>query len=162
MAFCPNCGAESQGKYCAKCGAPLPGDVGQTTIPNAPPNPPPSQPISAPGLTDNMAAALCYALLILTGVLFLVLDPYNRNRTIRFHAFQAIFVWIAMVVIYIGAAIVSMILLPIPFVGAMLSLMIHGLLGLAFFILWLMLMYKAYNNERWVLPVVGPLAEKQA
>jgi len=39
---------------------------------------------------------------------------------------------------------------------------LHFGLGLGLFILWLMLMYKAYNNERWVLPVVGPLAEKQA
>jgi uncharacterized membrane protein len=158
MAFCPNCGAESHGKYCAKCGAPLPGDVGQTTIPN----PPPPGPAQAAGLTDNMAAALCYLLGVLTGVLFLVLEPYNRNRTIRFHAFQSIFVWIAAVVCYIGAAIISMILLPIPFAGAILSVLLHAVIGLGFFILWLLLMYKAYNNERWVLPIVGPLAEKQA
>ncbi len=159
MAFCPSCGAEAQGKYCAKCGAPLPGDVGQTTIPSPPPNAPPAQ---AAGLTDNMAAALCYALLVLTGVLFLMLEPYNRNKTIRFHAFQSIFAWIAMVVVSIGVSIISMILLPIPFLGAMLSLLLHGIVYLGFFILWLLLMYKAYNNERWVLPIVGPLAEKQA
>ena len=44
----------------------------------------------------------------------------------------------------------------------MISVVLHFGLGLGLFILWLMLMYKAYNNERWVLPVVGPLAEKQA
>jgi uncharacterized membrane protein len=158
MAFCPNCGAEAQEKYCAKCGAPLPGDVGTTTTI---PAPPPSAPSQA-GLTDNMAAALCYSLGVLTGVLFLVLEPYNRNKTIRFHAFQSIFFWIAAVIVYIGVAIVSSILLPIPFIGAVFSLLLHLVVGLGFLVLWVMLMYKAYNNERWVLPVVGPMAEKQA
>ena len=35
------------------------------------------------------------------------------------------------------------------------------MLSLALFALWVMLMYKAYNKEMWVLPVVGPLAQKQ-
>jgi uncharacterized membrane protein len=156
MAFCPNCGAEAQGKYCAKCGAPLPGDVGQTTVPAQPPATP-----SQAGLTENVAAALCYSLTVLTGILFLVLEPYNRNKTLRFHAFQAIFLWIAAVIVYIGVAIISYAVLPIPFAGAIFSLLLHLAAFLAFFILWLLLMYKAYNNERWVLPVIGPLAEKQ-
>ena len=59
-------------------------------------------------------------------------------------------------------SIVSVALLPIPFVGAMLSIVLHLGAFLGFFILWLMLMYKAYNRERWVLPFIGPLAEKQA
>ncbi len=46
-------------------------------------------------MTDNMAAALCYALGFITGILFLVLAPYNQNREIRFHAFQSIFLNIA-------------------------------------------------------------------
>ena len=44
----------------------------------------------------------------------------------------------------------------------MLSIVLHLAAFLGFFILWLMLMYKAYNRERWVLPFIGPLAEKQA
>jgi uncharacterized membrane protein len=44
----------------------------------------------------------------------------------------------------------------------MLMIVLHLAAGLGVFILWLMLMYKAYNRERWVLPVIGPLAEKQA
>jgi len=99
---------------------------------------------------------------LLTGILFLVLAPYNQNRLIRFHAFQSIFLNIAWIAIYIVLSIVSIALLPIPFVGAMLSIVLHLGAFLGFFILWLMLMYKAYNRERWVLPFIGPLAEKQA
>jgi hypothetical protein len=80
MPFCSNCGAEVQGNFCAKCGAPMAGPAGGT----APPPPPPVP--TATGLTDNVAAALCYLLGLLTGILFLVLAPYSQNRTIRFHA----------------------------------------------------------------------------
>jgi uncharacterized membrane protein len=99
---------------------------------------------------------------LLTGVLFLVLAPYNQNRLIRFHAFQSIFLNIAWIAVFIAISIISIVLLPIPFLGAMMSVILHLAAGLGVFILWLMLMYKAYNRERWVLPIIGPMAEKQA
>jgi len=49
----------------------------------------------------------------------------------------------------------------IPFVGWIISACLWTAFGVGVFILWLLLMFKAYNNERWVLPFVGPLAEKQ-
>ncbi len=114
------------------------------------------------GLEENLACALCYVLGLLTGILFLVLAPYNQNRLIRFHAFQSIFLNIAWIAFYIVLTIVGFALFSIPFLGAMLSIVLHLVAFLGFFILWLMLMYKAYNRERWVLPFIGPLAEKQA
>jgi uncharacterized membrane protein len=105
---------------------------------------------------------MCYVLGLLTGVLFLVLAPYNQNRLIRFHAFQSIFLNIAWIAIFIAISLVGLVLLPIPFLGAMLSVILHLCAALGVFILWLMLMYKAYNRERWVLPIIGPMAEKQA
>jgi uncharacterized membrane protein len=167
MAFCTNCGSEVQGKFCAKCGSP----VGAGAAPSAgnPAPPPPPPPISggapaaqAAGLEENIACALCYVLGLLTGILFLVLAPYNQNRLIRFHAFQSIFLNLAWFVIFIAISIVSLVLLPIPYIGPILSMILNLAAGLGIFILWLMLMYKAYNRERWVLPVIGPLAEKQA
>jgi uncharacterized membrane protein len=113
-------------------------------------------------MEENVASALCYVLGLLTGVLFLVLAPYNQNRLIRFHAFQSIFMHIASIIVFIGLMIVMGVLHFIPFLGAILGLMLYPLVGLAFFVLWLMLIYKAYNGERWVLPIIGPLAEKQA
>ena len=181
MPFCANCGSDVQGRFCAKCGTPVaaPPPGGQT--PYTPPpqsGPPPGQnPYGAPagpppyagpppaaqaGLDENMACALCYLLGVLTGVLFLVLEPYNKNRTVRFHAFQAIFTWLALVAIGIAFAIVASIIAFIPFIGWTVSVLLWPLYGLAVLALWLALMYKAYNRERWVLPVIGPLAEKQA
>jgi uncharacterized membrane protein len=117
---------------------------------------------AAPGLQENMACALCYVLGLLTGILFLVLEPYNKNRLIRFHAFQSIFVHLGSIVVFIGLMIFMGILHFIPILGSILALMLYPIAMLGFFILWLMLIYKAYNGERWVLPIIGPLAEKQA
>jgi hypothetical protein len=52
--------------------------------------PPSGPPAAAGGMTDNVASALCYVLGLITGILFLVLSPYNQNKTVRFHAFQSI------------------------------------------------------------------------
>jgi len=113
-------------------------------------------------MTDNLAAALCYVLGLVTGILFLVLAPYNQNRNIRFHAFQSIFLHVGAIAVFIGLMIVTGILHLIPFVGTLIGLVLYPLAGFGIFILWLMVMYKAYNNERWVLPIIGELAEKQA
>jgi uncharacterized membrane protein len=167
MAFCSNCGSEVQGKFCAKCGAPAgapapqQGPPGYTPPPPGAPGtqyaPPPAQ--AGAGLEENVAAALCYLLGVLTGVLFLVLEPYNKNKTVRFHAFQSIFVWLGTVVLWIAFAIVASILSSIIGFGASLIFLLYWF---GMFALWVALMYKAYNKERWVLPIIGPLAEKQA
>lgn len=114
------------------------------------------------GLTDNLASALCYLVGVITGILFLVLEPYNRNRTIRFHAFQSIFFWIAAMVSWIVLLIVGVVLHLIPIIGSIISLLLWMALSIGVLVVWLMLMFKAYNNQKWVLPVIGPMAEKQA
>jgi uncharacterized membrane protein len=111
---------------------------------------------------DNAAAALCYLLGLVTGILFLVLAPYNQNKNVRFHAFQSIFFHVGVIVVWIGLFILSFILHAIPVLGAVLQLLLFLAFGLGVFITWLMLMYKAYNNEKLVLPIIGGLAEKQA
>ena len=113
-------------------------------------------------MTDNMAGALCYLFGFITGILFLVLAPYNQARNIRFHAFQSIFLNIAWVALWI---VVTIVLIPfryIPFLGLFVSIVLQFCLGLGGFIIWLYMMFKTYNGEKIVLPVVGPMAEKQA
>lgn len=113
-------------------------------------------------MTDNVAAALCYVLGLVTGILFLVLAPYNQNKNIRFHAWQSIFLHVGSIAFFIALMICTGILRLIPFFGVMISAVLYPIAAFGFFILWLALMYKAYNNERWVLPVIGELAAKQA
>jgi uncharacterized membrane protein len=157
MAFCPSCGAQVEGKFCAKCGSAV------TAAPPVVPNPPPPTQISASGLDQNVASALCYLLGVLTGILFLVIEPYNKNKTIRFHAFQSIFAWLAAVAIYIVVGIFAAMLVGLSSMGTFsITYLLYRVVELGVVVVWVMLMYKAYNNEKWVLPVIGPLAEKQA
>jgi uncharacterized membrane protein len=120
-----------------------------------------SAPASAT-LDENVAAALCYLVGVLTGILFLVLEPYSRNPVIRFHAFQSIFAWIAAVVIGVALNILSYPIAALPFVGWLIDILLWLAFSLGVLALWVFLMYKAYNKERLVLPVIGSWAEKQA
>ncbi len=141
------------GSFCGGCGA-------ATESPSSGPaaGSPSSGPAVGTGsssqpLTNNAAAALCYLLGIITGVVFLIWEPYNKDKNIRFHAFQSIFLTIVWVVFQFAMAIV------LPW-----SLMfsVSRILQLAGLLLWLFLMWKTYNNERIVLPVIGDLADKQS
>ena len=114
------------------------------------------------GMADNVAAALAYLLGPITGIIFLVLAPYNQNRTIRFHAFQSIFFSVGTVIAWIAFLIVSAILTHIPILGFIIDLLLWAALSIGLLIVWLVLMFKAYNNQRLSLPIIGPIAEKQA
>ena len=105
------------------------------------------------GVAENVASALCY--IPLGGILFLALEPYNRNPTIRFHAWQSNFYW--------GAAFLAGIALSIftNLLSYDLWRFIWRVYDGAILVGWVVLMYKAYNNERWVMPVIGEMAQKQ-
>lgn len=153
MAFCANCGANVDGAFCAKCGATVGGAPGASAVAGQ---------AQTGGMTDNVAGALCYLFTVVTGVIFLLIAPYNQNRVIRFHAFQAIFFGAAMIVCSILITILSIVLHVIPILGAIIGLLLWLALWLGSLVCWIMLMYKAFNNEKLVLPIIGALAEKQA
>jgi uncharacterized membrane protein len=111
---------------------------------------------AAPGMADNVAGMLAYVTII-PAIIFLVVAPYNRNRFIRFHAWQCIFFTIAWWVLWMGLSIVA----HIPFLG-WLSILIWPLIGLAGFIVWIVLVIKAYQGQMFKLPMIGDIAEKQA
>ncbi len=173
MAFCANCGAQVEGRFCQKCGAPVAGGapMGGAPMGGAPMGAgapggaaaPEFQPQAASaGLSDNAAGAICYLLGFITGILFLVLAPYNQSRNVRFHSFQSIFLNIAWFVLWIGIAIVSAVLIHIPFLGPIVSFLLWGCLSIGALVIWLYMMFKTYNGEKIVLPIIGPMAEKQA
>lgn len=151
MAFCSRCGAASDSAFCSQCGAP----IGVATAGGAAAA---ATPVSA-GLQTNVASMLCYVLGLVTGIVFLVIPPYNQNPVVRFHAFQSIFVHFAWIVLWIGYSMTAS-FLPLP-LHVLLSLF-SLVLGLGGFLLWLYLVWKAYQGQKVVLPVVGPMAEQAA
>jgi uncharacterized membrane protein len=164
MAFCPNCGSQVTGTFCPNCGTAVAGgSPGAGPTPGASAGagyvPPQSAGVQAGGLSVNAASALCYLFGLVTGVIFLVIAPYNQNKTVRFHAFQSIFFNLAVIVFYILWGFVSVFLAVITHGFGFL---LYPLFGLAIFIIWLYLMYSAYNNRMVKLPVIGDLAAKQA
>jgi uncharacterized membrane protein len=156
MAFCASCGAQVEGGFCAKCGAPVQASAG----------PPPSgyaaPPAASAGMSDNVASLLCYLVGFITGILFLVIEPYNKNRAIRFHAFQSIFLNVAWIAAYIVLAILTTILLAVSFSMFALIGLLHLVINLAFLALWIYMMVSAYQGKQVELPVIGALARKQA
>ena len=126
-----------------------------------------TQPAAQPGaagsgqLTSNVAGLLCYLFTPFTGILFLVLEPYNRDPFVRFHAFQAIFFCAAAIGLSIASMVLSVVLSVVPVLGWILGLVLFLVLPLGLMVLWVVLMVQAYQNKKWKLPVVGDLAEKQ-
>jgi len=106
------------------------------------------KPKSQSGLEPNVAAALSYVLGAISGIIFLLIE--KEDKFVRFHAWQSV----ALSVVLMIASAVSRI---IPVFGWILN----SLWGLAAFILWIVLMYKAYSKEEFQLPVVGGFAKNQ-
>lgn len=116
---------------------------------NSPQFPPTAQPAQS-GLSDNAAGALAYVTII-PAIVFLVVEPYNRNSYVRFHSWQSIFLGIA-------AFVVDTVLSFIPIIGWILIPFV--LIG--FLILWIIVIMKAFKGERFKLPIIGKYAEQQA
>jgi uncharacterized membrane protein len=142
MAFCNMCGAQiADGTTtCAACS-------GRAS----------SAPAStASGLTDNVAGMLAYVTII-PAIIFLVVEPYNKSRFVRFHSFQCIFLCIALVALHIGVSVLAV----VPFL-LLITFPLHALISLGAFVLWIILLIKANQGQMYKLPVIGDLAEKQA
>lgn len=122
--------------------------------PPPPPPPPTSSPSTAKpeqvgGMDSNVAAALAYFVII--AIIWLVLEPYNKNRFVRFHSFQAIF----LAVVWTG---ISFVLGFIPIIGWIAL----PFVSLAIFVVWVICFVKAFQNQWFKLPFIGDFAEQQA
>ena len=146
MAFCSACGTQipDGSTTCPACS-------GRTAATSAG-----TVQSSTGGLTDNVAGMLAYVTPI-PAIIFLVTAPYNRSRFIRFHSFQSIFFCVAMIALGIALSILTV----IPFL-VLITAPLHLILALGGFIVWIILLLKANQNQMFKLPVIGDMAEKQA
>src|SRR3954471_3786827 len=149
MSFCPNCGTEASGAYCPNCGSSMGSAAGSGSTYSSSAGPTVGR---TAGLSQNAASALCYLLGFITGIIFLVLAPYNQDRTIKFHAWQSIFLNLAFLVLTI----------VLPVIGHFVGIALLSLIDLAGFVLWIYLLYSVYNGKQVRLPLLGDWAAKQA
>jgi uncharacterized membrane protein len=132
--------------HCNACGA---------SIPAAP---------QIPGevFSERAACALAYALWALSGVLFLVIEPYNRSRMVRFHAFQSIYLSLAIFAGWFAALLTVLILRLIPIAGPLVAPAIIYAFGLAVLGVWIGMILRTLQGVEQRLPLIGTWAAKTA
>jgi len=152
MAFCSKCGNEvaAGAAFCPKCGqAQAGGQVIQSSH------------SADSGMAENVAGLLCYVLGWVTGIIFLLID---KRPYVRFHAAQSI-------VVFGGLHVINVIFGIVFGAGFMmmggwssfgLTAALYGLIRLVAFILWILLMVKAYQGEKFQVPVAAGIAQSFA
>ena len=111
--------------------------------------------------SENLTAALAY-LTFVPAILFLLLNPYNRNQFVRYHSVQCLLAWAAAILVAIVLKLVGLVLFLIPIVGPLLLVLTWVIGGTAALLLWLVLVVKAFQGERFQLPMLGNIAERYA
>lgn len=117
-------------------------------------------PNGSTGLASNVAALLCYIFPPITGIIFILIE--KEDTDVKFHAWQATILFLASFFAIIGLQILAMFFGYIwGFLGGLISLLSKPVI-LGLFILWIVCMVKAYQGERWRIPVIGDLADKRS
>jgi uncharacterized membrane protein len=151
MAHCTKCGAAlaDNAGFCASCGASQAGAASPAQSGGS---------AAQSGLAENVAGLLCYVLGWITGLIFFFID---KRPFVRFHAAQSIVVFGGLHIINIVlAGIFGMSLMMGGFGGLSAGAMLYWLVGLVGFVLWILLMIKAYQGEKFRVPVAADLADK--
>lgn len=145
MAFCSGCGTEvaADVAFCPKCGKSVSeaaGGGGAGASPTA-------------GIQENVAGLLCYLVGWLSGLVFFLID---KRPTVRFHAMQSIVLFGAIFAFH-------MVFISMGWFGGLVGFafisLLSGLIGLLTLVCWVLCMVKAYQGQRFKLPVIGDLAE---
>lgn len=103
-------------------------------------------------MEENVAGLLCYLVVWVTGLIFYLLE--KQNKTVRFHAMQSILTFLPLTILSIAITAISW---YVPFIWVL-----TWILWILTIILWIVLMIKAYQGEKFKLPVIGDIAEKHA
>jgi|SRR6202035_4135622 uncharacterized membrane protein len=151
MAFCSACGAEVGGAaFCPKCGV----AQGAATAPAAAAAPPTA------GMEENVAGLLCYIFGWISGLIFLLID---KRPFVKFHAAQSIAFNIGIFAVYVAFGIVGFVLTMVTamlhFPVGFFMVFLWPIIGIGVLIAWIFLMYKAYNHEKYKLPIIGNIVE---
>ncbi len=110
------------------------------------------------GLDENVAAGLSYVLGLITGLIFYFVE--EKNKFVRFHAMQSIMFSLSVIVIYVILLIISPVMIFIPIVGWIFVTLIYAIVWIGALVVWVILIVKALQHEKFKLPFIGDLAEK--
>ena len=142
MPYCSQCGNQVSevDVFCGKCGARQPVAA-----------PPPRELLSS--MSPRTAAILCYVPLVgwICAIVVLASQRFRHDRTLRFHAFQGLYLFVAWL-------IVDQVLAPM--FGMIPHVHLGGLFHLIVLVLWIFMIVKASHDEAYALPVIGELAER--
>jgi len=145
--FCPSCGRPvREGTFFAPDSQPAA---------EAPDEEPPTVVLPPVAWSDRLVGALAY-LTFVPALFFIFLKQYQQRKFVRFHAFQSVFFWAAVVVLVLLGLLVS------RFGWLFVWLLIGSLVSLALFFIWVVLSVKALQGEWFELPWLGALAGQQA
>jgi uncharacterized membrane protein len=153
MAHCTKCGAAvgDGAGFCPSCGS---AQAASGSVQNAPP--PVIQ--SASQMDEKVAGLLCYVLGWVTGLIFYFID---KRPYVRFHAAQSIVVFAGLQVISIVLGMFfGVSLLAGGLAGFSMGYALYGIVNLIGIILWILLMIKAYQGERFRVPIAADIADK--
>ncbi|HLJ15889.1 MAG TPA: DUF4870 domain-containing protein [Bryobacteraceae bacterium] len=152
MAFCTSCGSETAAGagFCPRCGAALPaGAVAQTAH------------TTDTGMAENVAGLLCYLVGWVTGLVFFLID---KRPFVRFHAAQSMVVFGGLAILYFLFGIFFR--ASFMFMGGFGALgfvaLLSSLIWLVGVVLWVLLMVKAYQHEKFEVPIAAGIAKSIA
>jgi uncharacterized membrane protein len=151
MAFCSGCGAQiaDGSTVCPACAG------------RAPAGAPAAATANTGGLADNVAGMLAY-ITIIPAIIFLVMEPYNKSRFVRFHSWQNIFFHVAAIALWIVLMILTVAASVVPIIGHLIVMLLGFVVWVGLVVVWIVLLIKANKGEMYKLPFIGDLAEKQA
>lgn len=146
MAFCAKCGTQMADgtAFCPSCGAPQAGA------------PAGGGAAAGTGMAENVAGLLCYVVGWITGLIFFLID---KRPFVRFHAAQSIVVFGGLSVLY---WVLGFLFAFSGLAGWAFLSLITGVIWLVMLVCWILCMVKAYQGERFKLPVLGDIAENIA
>src|ERR1700730_5721178 len=149
MAHCTKCGAvvADNASFCAACGA------AQSAASSSPIAPATTQ----PQMDENVAGTLCYVLGWLTGLIFYFID---KRPYVRFHGAQSIVVFGGLhIIMFALGAFFGLSLLTGGWTGFSIGFTFYRLLDIVALVLWILLMIKAHQGQRFRIPFAADVAE---
>jgi uncharacterized membrane protein len=111
---------------------------------------------SSTGLETNIASLLAYLLHWISGLVFLLIE--KKDETVRWHAAQSFVFSISIFVFFTALSIITTVISFLPFVGWILSMvfsLVFGVAALGVLVVWIILLVKAFQGEKWELPIIG-------